>query len=401
MNYKDYLNKRNQLISAAQALINEGKLDEFNAKKKEIETLDNEYKTATKDNADFNALNKSGAIVNVANLSANVTGTVIDKTENKDSQELYNVAFGKYLLNRSMTDDEKHTFNLMNATQRTNDHTVVIPETYVKGIWSEMAERHPIIADTTSTRVEGHLVIRTGSMDSGANWYDETTPVTDGSVQTAEITLKGYELAKAVTVSWLLKDMSIDEFIPFITSKIAEVMGNALANALVNGLGVPSGGDTFKAQPKGVVTALKAQSQTPQIVTYSDVDPLGYRSLTSAVALIKSGYLSGSSIYAKNKTIWNVLANLLDEIGRPLFIPDVTSGGVGRMFGLTVKEEDAVKENDILIGNMAKGYAFNVNKNIAIYTEDHVKARETDYMGYAVMDGSPLTMNAFAYIEKS
>lgn len=117
------------------------------------------------------------------------------------------------------------------------------------------------------------------------------------------------------------------------------------------------------------------------------------------MGLIKSTYKTGASIYAKSSVIWGVLALLKDNQGRPLFIPDVTAGGVGRIFGLPVKEEDSIPDGDILIGNVARGYAMNVNENMTIYTEDHVKARYTDYMSYAIVDGDVLTTKAFVYIE--
>jgi len=67
---------------------------------------------------------------------------------------------------------------------------------------------------------------------------------------------------------------------------------------------------------------------------------------------------------------------------------------------LVVKEEDAVNEGEILIGNVGRGYAMNVNENMTIYTEEHIKKRYTDYMGYAIVDGDVLTNKAFALIRE-
>ena len=55
----------------------------------------------------------------------------------------------------------------------------------------------------------------------------------------------------------------------------------------------------------------------------------------------------------------------------------------------------------VLLANMADGYACNVNEDITMYQEDHIKERTTDYMGYALIDGQPLTTKAFAYLKKS
>jgi HK97 family phage major capsid protein len=177
-------------------------------------------------------------------------------------------------------------------------------------------------------------------------------------------------------------------------------MGAALAKAVVSGKGKPGEGDAWKAQPKGVVTALEAEATTPQVVTYdTSTDDLTYDKMAEAMGLIKSTYKNGAAIYAKSTTIWGKLAVLKDNDGRPLFIPDVTSGGVGRIFGVPVKEEDSVADDNILLGNMRRGYAANVNENVTLYMEEHVKERYTDYMSYSLVDGSPLTTKAFAYIK--
>jgi HK97 family phage major capsid protein len=52
------------------------------------------------------------------------------------------------------------------------------------------------------------------------------------------------------------------------------------------------------------------------------------------MALVKSGYLRNAEIYATNNTIWTQLANIVDNTGKPMFIPDVTNGTVGKLFGI-------------------------------------------------------------------
>src|SRR5690606_36900217 len=101
--------------------------------------------------------------------------------------------------------------------------------------------------------------------------------------------------------------------------------------------GKPGTGDTFKPQPKGIVTALVAEQGTPQIIEYDDTDDLDYDKLAKAMGLIKSTYKNGADIYAKSTTSWNKLALIKDDQGRPLFISDVTTdGGSSRIFGLQV-----------------------------------------------------------------
>ncbi len=58
-----------------------------------------------------------------------------------------------------------------------------------------------------------------------------------------------------------------------------------------------------------------------------------------------------------------------------------------------------MKDGEILIGNANRGYTVNVNEGISMQTEDHVKDRTTDYAAYAILDGAPVTLNAFALLK--
>lgn len=79
-----------------------------------------------------------------------------------------------------------------------------------------------------------------------------------------------------------------------------------------------------------------------------DYTDLEYTNLTAAMGGLHSSYVNGAAIYANNATIWSTLANLVDGNGRPMFIADVMSGGVGRIFGRVVKADASISEGEIL-----------------------------------------------------
>lgn len=415
MNKERYAEMRNALLVEIEGLIAEGKIEESNTKMKEVEDLDNKWEAIKLANANMNALKDKVEGANIENKSVDVkVAKVVDNIEDNkqtNGKQAYKNAWAKVMMGQSLTNEEKSVFDefntkFKNALQTTSTHQVVVPETVTENIWKEAAELYPIIDDTKMTFVPGDLTILKGT-DSGddGEWYDEETTVADGDLGTGELNLSGCELAKAIPISWKLRKMSADAFIDYITSLLAEKMGAALAKGIVSGKGKPGVSDTFKPQPKGIVTALEAETDTPQIVTYdpdntTTPDPLTYDKLAIAMGKIKSAYKSGAVIYAQSTTIWNELALLKDSMGRPLLIPDVTSGGVGRIFGLPVKEDDSVAEGEVLMGNVARGYAINVNEDMTMYTEDHIKERKTDYMSYAIVDGDVLTTKAFALIKK-
>jgi len=413
MKYADYLKKRNELLNEAEQLLNEGKIEEYEAKEKEIKDLDNKYEATAKAQANMNALKNQVPAEPIVNMVIDEKGTVgsTQQTKVNDDNKVYLNAWAKNMMGIDLDNDEKTVFDnvnerFKNSTQTTTSHAVLIPETVRDGIWREAGDLYPILGDVRMTFVPGDLtIIKETNSGNDAEWYDEDTEVADGDFGFGELNLTGCELAKNIPISWKLRKMSIEAFIPYIQTLLAEKVGAAMAKAIVSGKGKPGGGDTFKPQPRGIVTALDAEAGTPQILTYDPDNattpvPLTYDLLSKAMGLIKSTYKNGAAIYATSSTIWNELATLKDNQGRPLFIPDVTTGGVGRVFGLTVKEEDSVADGDILFGNVARGYVMNVNENMTIYTEDHIKQRYTDYMSYTIVDGDVLTTKAFALIRK-
>jgi len=421
MDKAKYLAKRNEMIQRAEIFINEGKIEEAQAVRGEIEKLDKDFEDAAKEMANLSALHKNAVVLDFANKSLNPVGAQSLDQLNLDGQqqtkskskltneeiETYKNAFAKNLMGLPHSNSERDLFNRINdeysnALQTSAEHTVLVPETVKNQIWREIGELHPIIDDLAMTFVPGDLIlIKEENPLKNADAVVETDEVEDDDdLDFGELHLTGCELAKTITVSWKMKKMSIDAFLAYITTKLAEKMSNGLAKWVAEGKGKPGAGDTWKPQARGIVVALEAEATTPQIVTYSDADPVTYKKMTAALAKIKSGYLKGAAIYTKNDMIWNVLANIVDGTGKPIFVADATSGGVGRIFGLVVKEEDAVSDGEILIGNVSRGYAMNANENITMYQQEFVKARKTDYMGYAIIDGDVMTTKAFALIKK-
>lgn len=402
MNRKEYEAKRAQLLAEMKAAIEAGEADKAEAAHKDVLALDETFQKLATAQANLNAL--SGSAVPAAAavppvLNAAPIAPVADKKANEE--DLYKTAFAHFLMGVKLSADEQTVFAAKNATSTVKENYVVVPATMKRGIWGVMEDLHPIIADTAKTFVPGDLdiLLETTAGDDAA-WYTEASATTAEKVVNAKITLKGCELAKAIQISWKLKKMAVDEFLAYVAKRIGEKMANSLAAALVSGAGIGNG-TTDTPKPLGVVTKLEAESDTPQVATYTAANGIKYGDLTTMRSKIKSGYAGKAVFYANASCIWNRLANILDAENRPIFIPDATAGGVGRIFGIPVKEEAAIPDNAVLLANMADGYACNVNEDITMYQEDHVLSRTTDYMGYCLIDGQPITTKAFAYLKKS
>ena len=415
MNKEQYLEKRNELMQKATGLVNAGDVEGARAARAEIENLDKQYEEQAKELANLAALEDSPVVMNIAKASVKTPAAIPADSANlgdrvANDADVYRTAFAHTLMGVALSDDEKVVFDRMNvnvgnSASGRSDNEVVVPETLREGIWEDIAAQHPILAAVKKTFVPGDFVIAVEdeSGDSAnAAWYSETDTVADGGAKTASVTLKGCELAKAIPVTWVVKKMSIDSFLTYVQNKIAKKMANALAAGFVSGRGVPGNGDSWDAEPIGIVTAIEAEASTPQELTWTtSTDEVNYSKLASLFALVKSGYLGSAGVYAKNAFIWGKLATVADTTGRPIFIPDASGASIGRLFGVPVYEEDAIPTDAMLIGDFANGYACNVNEDITMYQEDHALTRKTDYMGYMIVDGKPLTTKAFAYLKKS
>jgi HK97 family phage major capsid protein len=417
MNKEQYLAQRKALLDEAEVMIGEGKTEDANAKLKEAEALDNKWEAVKLANANMEALKGKNTITDLSTKTENIEGKVIENMGNVvaviDEKKQYENAWAKVMQGKKLENNEQVIFDKVNSqfenayTHTTGNTPTLIPENVVAGIWARATEMYPFFADAKKYNVQGtftmnkHDVIAAGD----AAWYDEATATADEQNTFGQLTLTGCELSKSITVTWKMRAMATSEFIPYIQNELGQRVGVALGTSAFKGKGQPGTEDTFKAEPLGVETALAAEADTPQVVTYnpdaSTPVPLTYAKITTAISKVHSSYLSGSDFYANNATIWTQLANIVDDNGRPIFIPDASQGGVGMMLGFVVKADAGVTANNIVFGNPGAAYIVNTNEPMSLATEEHVKARTVDYAAYTIVDGGVLDTKAFALIKKS
>jgi HK97 family phage major capsid protein len=279
MNKEEYLAKRNELLATMKAALDAGKVAEAKTARESIEKMDKEYEAYALEMANMAALGEVKIPV-TAPVAKKVDVVIPQVLEPVDMEKTYESAFAKFMLGQSLTKVEEDAFDKFNPTAAMTeaDHSVLVPHTLRAGIWEEIDKSHPILRRIVRTFIPGDvdIIVETSSGDD-ATWYDEATAVVDGDTAQGMVTLKGCELAKAIPVSWKLKKMAVNEFMAYIAKKLADKMGNALAAAVINGKGVPTASDTFKAPPKGILTALAAEASTPQILEYAEATALPIR----------------------------------------------------------------------------------------------------------------------------
>jgi HK97 family phage major capsid protein len=412
MKYADYKEMYDKLNEELTALIeNDASDEEYQAKVDEINALNEKWDVTSQRIADAKVLSDDRRSYNIedAAVQASPAAVVMESVSfepqaaNEEKTDMnskaYETAWAKMMMGKKLTDAENGTISMVNAALTTVNTGAVIPTSVAQGIWDLIEEQHPLWADAQKTYVNGNYNMIVSDVSSEAAWYDEATATADGSETFRTISLTGCELARNIVVSWKLREMAVEDFIPFIQRKLADKMGKALSYGVAKGQGQPGASDTFKPEPKGIITALLAETNTPQVKTYT-AGELAYSDLTAARAKIAYG-ASALRIYANSKTIWDELANVKDQNGRPIMVADPINGGVGRIFGIEVKEEDALADGEILFSAPSVGYIANVNKDMSLATEEHVKERTADYCAYAIVDGNVTTTKAHALLKNS
>lgn len=404
MNKKQYETKRAALMEEAQRMIDAGEAEKAQAKMDEVKDLDEKWDTLAQAQADFRALNLDPKPMNPTMIQETMVeddSTTETPAAKAWASEEYKNAWAKTLMGKQLSNKEKETYQLVNEayTHNTENTSVVIPKTVSKGIWELAGEIYPYFGEVTKTYINGLLSMIQDDTSSEAKWYDEDTETEEGKETLKEFTLKGCELSRDITVKWKLKEMSIDEFIPYIQRRMAKKMGAGAGYGVTHGAG--EGATTGKPEPMGTVTALEKEVGTPQVITYANGTLPTYKDMLALRAKVKSGYGAGLKVYANTDTIWNKIAAIVDNNGRPIFVPDPTAGGAYRVLGMLVKEDDSMKDGEILASNAKDGYHLNINKEMTMIPEEHVKERKTDYCGYAIMDGNVLTTKAHALLKEA
>ena len=323
-----------------------------------------------------------------------------------DTEE-YRTLWAKEMMGQSLNSEERDLFNKVNDEYREFTHTtensqILIPKTVAAGIWRRAEEQYPLWADVRKFNVPGNLsMLKSDGNSVDGRWYTEDEKVDTDKLGFGQLDLTGCELAKAIQVTWKLKKMALPEFESYIIREIGDRMGISLSKGVYEGKGKPGAEDSFKPEPRGIKTVLSAETDKPQIISYDKATGVEFKTLTSVMAKLHSSYVNGATIYANNASIWNILANIVDGQGRPLFITDVQAGGVGRILGRSIKPDAGIPEGEFLIANVSAGYVANINEDITMYREDHVRERLTDYMGYAIVDGDVLDSKAFVILQQS
>ena len=308
-----------------------------------------------------------------------VTGTTIENHEEETTMENrtftleseeYRSAFLRHLRREDMSEVERRAF-----THLTSNTTAPLPTVMQNRIIDLIGEAHPIVADVY--RMDSNTAItipvcKSITADAGAT--AEGAASNEMEFVWDDVNLAGDDYTAAVKLSYKMQRMAIPSFEDYLVSQIAARLGSKLANGIVA---------TIKA---GVAEGNKIATG----VNYANLCA-GFGELKRVGTVV---------VYGTRKGVYNKLVGMVDGNKRPIFQNPITASAAGALLGATIKFEDAIGDNELLIGDPSK-YLQNVVAPIIIESAKDIDNHVVTYSGYTCQEGVLTDDRAFALVSEA
>ena len=369
MKLEEFNAKVAELKAEGAKLAQAGKLEEAEAKKKEIEALEASFQAEKEAQAEENAINKDTVVqANLRNEQKLGEENKMEKVYDASSVE-YRNAFLKHISGRDdqMTKLENTAF--IHTTQNTPN---VLPTTMLNQIWVLVSKNHVIAGDITQYKTGTILEVvkHTAIVKGAAGTVNENAaPANDEQNTFVKVTLSGKDFAKTVEISYAEAEMSIEALEGNLVREIATSMGEAIADDIIATLKATGTGTN------GIATGNRVETKTANKMVFADI--------AGAFALVKRA--NNMTVYCTRATLFNRLAQLEDTAGHLIYQPSATVGVPGTLLGAPVKIEDSLADDEILIGD-PKRIVSNVINDIMVETDKDIKVHKYIYSGYARME---------------
>lgn len=395
MNKKQYEKMRNELFATAQALVNEGKVDEANAKMEEIRKLDEKWDAIAQVQANLNAMNNDQRPMNVfGNAGEMMDFSGEGNCENLYDSMEYRTAFMNHVLSGAPIPEK---FNVAGPT-KTLDVDAVISPTIVQRIVEKMESIGMILPLVTKTAFAAGATVPTSSVKPVATWVAEGGTSEKQKKTTGNIDIKGYKLRCAISMTLETSVMTLQFFETIFVNSVAEAMVKAQEQSFINGSG--------SGQPKGVLKETVVTGQNIELAKTKDVE---YKTLTDMEAALPLAYENGA-VWNMTKTTFMKFIGMTDTNGQP--IARINYGVDGKpertLLGRRVICNDympslgAAIESDTVVAFLFNWSDYMFNTNYAMRTKTYEDDDTEDQVTKAVMicDGKTIDVNSLVTLTK-
>lgn len=395
MTRNEYETKRKVLINEAEALINEGKLEDANGKMDAVTKLDQDFEAAAKASANLRALAQppvplagvgEGAVFNPCNQDE--TADMYDSIE-------YRKAFMNYVLNGTAIPTK---FVNAAATTKTTDVGSVISPTVLNRIVEKMETTGTILPLVTKTAFAAGVTVPTSSVKPEATWVAEGTGSDTQKKTTGQIDIKGYKLRCAISMTLETSVTSLQVFETVFVNSVSEAMVKAQEKSFITGSGT--------GQPKGVLTEAVADGQNIDLAVSADPT---YQTLVDAEAALPLAYENGAVWNMTKKTFMKFIG-MVDTNKQP--IARVNYGIDGKpertLLGRRVVLNDYMTSlgsaiaKDTVVAFLFdwSDYMFNTNYNMVVKSYEDNDTEDQVTKAVMICDGKVIDKNSLVTITK-
>lgn len=401
MEKEKYLEMRNGLYNEAENLINEGKIDEGNAKMQEIKDLDTKFENEATAMANLNALNKVPTVTNIQKMSKQVEkGSVIDSTSNSNEEENFtnSIDYRKAFMNYVITGEKGAALKNLDANTKTTDVGVAIPETVLSRIVEKMEATGMILPLVTRTAYKGGIKIPISTAKPSASWVSEGAGSDKQKKSLSYISFTYNKLRCAISVSLEVDTMALPFFETTFINNVTEAMVKAIEQSIISGTG--------SGQPKGILSETVVAGQNVDIAKSGSP---AYKNLTDAEAALPLAYENGAVWFMTKKTFMEY-ASLVDSTGQPIGRVNYGIGGkIERMLlGRTVICNDympsysATVTSDTVVAFLfnPKDYILNTNLNMTVKKYEDNDTDDLVTKAIMLVDGKAVDINSLVTITK-
>ena len=234
---------------------------------------------------------------------------------------------------------------------------------------------------------EGRVVIE-GAIPE-AVWTEACANLNELDLSFSKVEVDGYKVGGYFKIcNATLEDSDVDLASELI-SALGQAIGLALDAAIVFGTGTK--------MPTGIVTALKAVSQTPNVVSHANTvkEKALIEALIDDASKITSKYGS-DLIWIMNKKTWlKIKKNMMNVDANGLYV----AGNQLPIIGGDIIELGFMPD-DVIVGGYADLYLLAERAGTKIGTSEHAfwVADQTGFKGTARYDGNVLDVNGFVAI---
>ncbi|MBO6143599.1 MAG: phage major capsid protein [Lachnospira sp.] len=386
---EEYLNYRKTMLDEAEQMINEGKIDEGNAKLEDVKELDEDFEAFAQTKANLAALSGAQPQVNLENLMGNssVQGTVIAVTDNNNpGQDMYDSleyrnAFMNNVIHGTPIPEK---FKNSNENTKTTDVATVIPTTTMNKIIEKLETVGRIYAKVTKTAFKGGLAIPTSTVKPVASWVAEGKGSDRQKKTTGKITFNYYKLRCAISMSIETQTMALSAFEAKFVENVTTAMIKAIEQGIFTGTGSTGG------QMTGFLTETVTDDKKVMITKAGKIT---YKDLCAAEAALPEEYENGAEWYMRKATFFNQIAAMTDSNGQPVARVNVGINGkpvyniLGRPVNFTQympAYADTV-EADTIVACIYDMSAYVINTNLAMTVKRYEDNETDDQVTKAIM----------------